>query len=208
MASLVIGIILSLFLVAFCFAIFVAGGNSIFNFVTLFPMMAIFWAIDIVFIVNGVKKVKSNKKTEMYGEDAFGFLLKIKESGIYVNSKPELEGTFLVYVSSLNRVIEITESIGFDDRRYRISPYIKLKSFEGDINIEDILAKEMVPEYIRERFEQTKRTTNVIFGSNSSFNKESSIGENTKATSSINSTTSNDYDNYNDDSDDDPIKYL
>ena len=215
MASLVVGIILSLFLFAFCLVIFTAGGNSIFNFVTLLPMMLFFWAIAIVFIVKGVKKVNANKRTEMHGEDTFGFLLKIKESGLYVNNTPELEGTFLVYVSSLNKVVEITETIGFDDSRYRISPYVRLKYFEGDINIEDILIEEMVPEYIRKRFEQAKHTTtNIIFGNGLNFDKESSVEDNINPTGSINSKINNnynynDYDNYNDDSDDDdPIKYL
>ena len=57
--------------------------------------------------------------------------------GSYVNDAPEYQADVYLYITSEGRTETITEIIGFDPMKYPIKSYVKVKYYQGDINIEE-----------------------------------------------------------------------
>lgn len=102
-------------------------------FVTLF--LSIFWYVGIVFVKAGYKQYKANKNTDLYGEECFGKVIKVYETGAYVNDSPEYKADFVVYIPSINEVLVVSEVIGYTTREYPIGSSIRGKYYNGDVNI-------------------------------------------------------------------------
>lgn len=110
-------------------------------FSTMNPMLIImailFYGIGIFLVVKGAKKLIKDKKTEKNGEECYGIVESTNTTGAYVNGRPEYEALVQIYISSQNKTERITEKIGFDYNKYPIGSYVKVKYYNGDINIKE-----------------------------------------------------------------------
>ena len=99
--------------------------------------LSIFWIIGIYLIKSGLKEIRTNKATDDFGEECFGIITDIYETGTYVNSVPELKAELKAYIPSLGRTISAAEKIGLADKvtEYDIGTYVLLKYYNGDVNI-------------------------------------------------------------------------
>ena len=75
------------------------------------------------------------KKTEKYGEICYGIVTNVYPDGSYVNNAPEYQADVYLYITSEGRTDTITEIIGFDPMKYPTKSYVKVKYYQGDINI-------------------------------------------------------------------------
>ena len=99
--------------------------------------ISIFWIVGIYLIKTGLQEVRTNKATDNFGEECFGIITDIYETGTYVNSVPELKAELKAYIPSLGRTISAAEKIGLADKviEYDIGTYVLLKYYNGDVNI-------------------------------------------------------------------------
>lgn len=111
--------------------------------------IGIFVVIGLVIMIKGLKKVIANAKTSKHGEDGYAILRDILPTGSYVNGVPELKGVFFIYVLSNNHTEMIEEIIGFNPLKYQVNNYVKVKYYNGDINIIEKVSDELVPEHIK-----------------------------------------------------------
>ena len=120
--------------------------------ILLWPKLffGLFLLIGIIFIVIGVIKIIRNRNTDLYGEECYGRICNIYNSGAYVNGRAELKADVLVYIESLACTKTISEVIGFDYNKYPIGSYVRCKYFNDDINVESIVNYEDIPIIISE----------------------------------------------------------
>ena len=180
MFQVIFGLFWLLFTAFFTFISY-AGGTTIsvngqivsqeeFN-AMLFPkiFLGIFWAIGIIMIIWGLKKIIRNYKTDTYGEVCYGKIINIFNSGTYVNNIPELKARVSVYIESLGTLEEIEEVIGLaTKKKYNIGDYIEGKYYNGDINIESYIPETMIPSHLRHTFDNvlvsTSENTIIVDG--------------------------------------------
>jgi hypothetical protein len=106
----------------------------------VFIILGLFVAIGLFMFIKGLKKIIQNKKTEKYGEICYGIITNVYPDGSYVNDAPEYQADVYLYITSEGRTETITEIIGFDPMKYPIKSYVKVKYYQGDINIEEGLS--------------------------------------------------------------------
>ena len=131
-------------------------------FVVLF--LSIFWYVGIIMLKSGIKQYKANKNTDLYGEECFGKITSIYESGTYVNENP-------VYIPSINDVLTVSEVIGYSKKEYPLGTPVRGKYYNGDINIIERgpivtispFAEEKINEYMK-HYGLTPQDTVVIDG--------------------------------------------
>lgn len=121
----------------------------------LFPkiFLGLFWIIGIFFIIKGAKKILIDRRTSLSGEETFARIIDMYPSGASVNGIPEIKADFCVYIPSLNDTEIISEILGLNVMKYQIGSYLSVKYFEGDININDIVAGEQIPYEIKENLD-------------------------------------------------------
>ncbi len=98
-------------------------------------IIGLFIAIGLYMLIKGIKKIIQNKKTEKYGEICYGIVTNVYPDGSYVNNAPEYQADVYLYITSEGRTDTITEIIGFDPMKYPTKSYVKVKYYQGDINI-------------------------------------------------------------------------
>jgi len=128
--------------------------------VALIPMLAfmsIFWAIGIIILVIGIKKYKTDKATEKFGDECYAKIVNVYPSGTTVNGRREFKADFLVYVSMSRAVKKIAEIIGFDPVDFPVNSYARVKYYNNDINIKEIISVNSVPVNIRDAIESYKK---------------------------------------------------
>ena len=116
----------------------------------------IFWAVGIFMLVKGIRKIIRDTSTNLKGEECFGKVCNIYNSGSYVNGKPELKADILVYINSIQETKMLSEVIGFDMYKYRIGSYVKLKYYNDDINLEGIIDVSELPSDAKYQFEKSQ----------------------------------------------------
>lgn len=104
--------------------------------------IGIFWVIGIFMLFKGIIKIIKDTSTNMNGEECFGRICDIYPSGARVNGRPEFKADFLVYIPSTQETTVISEKIGFNRYKYSKGYYVRLKYYNGDINIEEIIDDE------------------------------------------------------------------
>lgn len=119
--------------------------------------------VGIVFIILGLIKIIKNFLTSKKGEECYGCVKEIKESGKYINNYPIYKAEFNVYVESTCEKIEIEEEIGTKPEKYPIGSYVKVKYYNKDINIIDKLDENLIPEEIKQKIkvEVTNETIEI-----------------------------------------------
>lgn len=173
MAEVIIGLIWILFMTIFTWVFYFSGGNISVNvqMVTqeefnamLFPkvFIGVFWIIGIALLFFGLKKIIRNLKTSKNGMECFGKIIKIYPSGTYINGRPELKADFVVYLSEENKVEIISEVIGMDEYKFPRGGWVKLKHYEGDINVVDVVTEYEVPLNIVDMIDSTYNEKTIL----------------------------------------------
>lgn len=109
------------------------------------PFFGLFYAIGIIMIVIGAKKVAKNNKTEKFGELTFGKILRIFQSGNYVNGNPELKADIGAVNPNTKMLESFSEVIGFAPAKYRVGEYVLLKLYNNDVNIVERANESSIP---------------------------------------------------------------
>lgn len=157
MFHLLFGIAWTAFSSLFMFLIFLADEtetNSGFMNELLFPkiLISVFILIGISLIISGIKQILRNKKTNAIGKISFGKILSIFPNGTYVNNKPYFDANILV-VHDDRTVCMYKETIGRNKHNYKIGDYLKVKYYNGDINIIEKVSDISIPLTTREDIE-------------------------------------------------------
>lgn len=127
-----------------------------FFFEMLFPIviLGIFLIVGITLIVKGFKKLVIDFSTNTKGEECFGKIYNTYNSGVYINESPELKADILVYIPSIGETRVISEVIGFDRLKYPFGSFVKLKYYNGDINLQAVVDEQELPANARAEFEK------------------------------------------------------
>lgn len=121
-----------------------------------------FLTIGIIFIIKGLIKIIKDILTSKKGEECYGCVENIKETGEYVNGQPIYKSDFVIYVESEYTTKKISEKIGMNPERYPIGSFVKAKYYDNDINILDKIDEINIPEEIREKIKVEVSPTNEI----------------------------------------------
>lgn len=161
MFNLIFGLCFAMFSLVFLVA-FISSGvvNEGFTFSLLFPLtiIGIFLIVGLGIFIRGVKQIITNRKTSLRGEECYAILKEIMPTGSRINGMPELKGTFLVYILSLNKTEMIEEIIGFNMFKYKVNDYVKVKYYDGDINVLEIVGHDLVPSNVRRKLGESDNT--------------------------------------------------
>lgn len=120
----------------------------------LLLFLGLFWFIGIAISVKGIRKIIINYNTDTKGEECYGRISRIYNSGNYVNDRPELKADVIVYIQSLSDTEVISEVIGFDYGEYSEDSYVRVKYYNGDINFEEVIDENMIPISIKEKLDE------------------------------------------------------
>lgn len=118
----------------------------------------LFWAIGLTMLAIGLKKIIRNTATNINGEDCFGKVCNIYNSGTYVNGNPEFKADIVVYISSIQETKIISEVVGFNRNQYPIGSYVLLKYYNGDINVIGKADELIIPSYSKYELEKAQPT--------------------------------------------------
>ena len=161
----------------------------------------IFWLVGLTILCIGVKKLIRNANTNKFGEECFGVVCNIYNSGTYMNDAPELKSDVLVYIPSLNETKVISEVVGVGQSEYEVGSYVRLKYYNDDINLEGIVDEDELPSATKLILEKSPEFNNKTINNNF-VNRD-------KYTKKDNEEY--DYNDYNEDyeeNDDGPINYM
>lgn len=123
--------------------------------------MGIFWAVGIIMIIIGLRKIIKNAQTDKFGEICYGRIIDIRRSGAYVNNVPELKAIVTVYIESLGTTEDVEEVIGLaTKRKYQVGDYIEGKYYNGDINIDSYVPENVIPLHIQEKLKDLRISAN------------------------------------------------
>jgi len=111
----------------------------------LFIFFIVFEIIGLYMLISGIKTIIKDKKTKKYGTQCFGIVRDIQQTGAYVNDNPEYKALLDIVNPETNQIEKIEEIVGFDYRKYPINSYIQCKYYEGDINIDRVVAENEIP---------------------------------------------------------------
>ena len=111
-------------------------------------IFAVLWAAGIYILIRGIKKIIADHKTDVYGEECFGIVTKIFESGAIANGKPQFKAMVEAYVSSTGETLYLSEVVGYGTTEYGVGDYISVKYYNGDINILGHADKETIPQHV------------------------------------------------------------
>lgn len=116
--------------------------------------LGLFWVVGLFMIGWGLTKIIKNTLTKVKGEECYGRITNVYKSGAYVNDRPELKADFLVYMPSIQDTQILSETIGFNRYKYPIGSYVRLKHYNGDINIEGIIDEFELPSDAKYHFDE------------------------------------------------------
>lgn len=171
MSELIFGVIWTIFIAFFTLGAYGTNGNVTVNgnlvshdefSSMLFPkiIIGLFWVIGFWLIFQGLKKIIKDSTTNKNGEICFGKICNIYHSGTYVNGYPELKADILVFIPSTQETKTISEIIGFDINKYQIDSYVRLKYYNGDVNIEDVVDSSILPLNAQDILVSSRNTEN------------------------------------------------
>ena len=134
----------------------------------LFIFFILFELIGLYLLISGLIKIIKDKKTKKYGVQCYAVIDDIQETGSYVNNNPEYKA-ILNFVNPVTHQVEtIEEIIGFDYNKYPINSYILCKYYQNDINLENLIYENEVPEDIKKQLvpkQQVPNYSNLEFSS-------------------------------------------
>ena len=78
-----------------------------------------------------------------------------------INHRPMYNIDVDVYIPSKQTMITITEEIGMDIGKYPLESIVKIKYYNNDINIKEVVDYNSIPLNIRDYFEKYESSTNT-----------------------------------------------
>lgn len=138
------------FMVVFTiFAILGSLGSQSFNLMAI-PFLGLFWYIGIYMLKNGLKKMKADLATEDFGEECFGRIAELSSTGS-TNGNTYYKATIIAYLPKEGIVKTFQEDIGYNYYEFPEGSYLRLKYFQDDVNIKEIVNENIIPEKIKNR---------------------------------------------------------
>lgn len=114
--------------------------------------LGVFLVIGIVMIVIGIRKIWCNSTTARYGRETHGIVIDVYPSGSRINGRPILNASVAI-IEEDGSIGEYVESIGMSYTKYRPGYFVKVKHYNGDINILETVEPGMVPYGLKEKLE-------------------------------------------------------
>lgn len=122
-------------------------GSQGFNLMTI-SFLALFWYIGIYILKSGLKKKKADVATENFGEECFGRITELSSAGS-TNGNTFYRATIIAYLPQEGIVKTFQEDIGYNYYEFPEGSYLRLKYFQDDVNIKEIINENKIPEKIR-----------------------------------------------------------
>lgn len=116
-------------------------------------LVLIFGGVGCILFVHGLKEIIRNNKTENYGQECFGKVVYIYDTGTRVNESILYGAEVIVYINSEHRTMIVKEKVGFNPELYKVGTYVKVKYYRGDINFIGGVSESSVPIFIKESIE-------------------------------------------------------
>ena len=113
--------------------------------VPLILFLLFFLSIGIFIMFLGRKEIKRDKQTEEFGEITYGRISNFVPTGAYVNGTPELAVEIIAYVPETGTTQTFKETIGFGTPKYSMGGFLRLKYYNGDVNIDASVDEREVP---------------------------------------------------------------
>lgn len=142
------GIIWTIFITFFTIIVISAGGVGDF-----LVFLIVFWLVGIIILKNGIKKIIADRNTELYGEECFGRICEISSIGSS-NGNSFYQAKISVYVPSEGITKIVSEDIGYDYNKFKKGSYLKLRYYENDVNIKQVVDDNYLSEKIKSRINQ------------------------------------------------------
>lgn len=114
------------------------------------PFFAFFWYIGISMLKSGYKKMQADIATEDFGEECFGRICKLSSTGSS-NGNTYYEATIIAYLPKEGNIKTFKEDIGYNFYEFPEGSYVRLKYFQNDVNIKEIVNENIIPEKTRNR---------------------------------------------------------
>lgn len=111
------------------------------------------FGMSVFLIVKGIKQIIKDRKTDINGIDTYGCILKTFSTGNSINDLPEMKAEILTYLENERTIKKFEEVVGFDSSKYSIGTFLRLKQFEDDINIVEVVTRDLIPSYILEELD-------------------------------------------------------
>ena len=134
--------------------------NSVVMSLFLFSFFILFEVIGLYMLISGLRQIIKDRKTKKRGIKCYGIVNDILITGSFVNGYPEYK-VVLDFVNPETKKLEtIEEIIGFDYYKYPIDSIVLGKYYKGDINLEDVISENEIPEDIKEVFISSRQVPN------------------------------------------------
>ena len=133
MDKLIFGLVWELFVGVFFLICIFAGVLDLF--VILFFLLFLLAGGFVLYL--GIKDILKDRKTSANGEICYGIITNIDSdsSSVQVNGQSQYKATVDFYVSSMNCMKSLSESVGYKFGKYSIGSCVKIKFYNDDINI-------------------------------------------------------------------------
>lgn len=138
--------IMSLIFTIVALGICLFGDEPFFFFGLLFLIP--FWTIGIIFLKQGIVKIKRDNNTKKLGRDSFALVMEFTDSGCYVNGYPIWNAHLLVMTDY--GVEEFVESVGTNPQ-FDIGDIVSVKYHNRDVNVGAKVHESMLPEGIKQQ---------------------------------------------------------
>ena len=117
--------------------------------------LGLFLCIGFWMIGNGWKQIKKDRDTEKYGKLAYAKIIDISRTGSSVNGRPELQAQVLFVKNGMDYLYH--EIIGFDQNKYRVGQYVRIKHHEDDVNIINVVNRDSIPRDVADELDSFAR---------------------------------------------------
>lgn len=131
------------------------------------PFLGVFWYIGIYMLKNGLKKMKADISTEDFGEECFGRIYKLSSAGS-TNGNTYYRATIIAYLPKEGIVKFFNEDIGYNCYDFPEGTYLRLKYFQDDANIKEIVNENIIPEKIKNKLVIPENENEGIYNNSNS----------------------------------------
>ena len=159
MFKIIFGLFFILITVPFWVVIIGSGEYFALLFISIFDI------VGLVFFISGLKKAIKDGKTRRNGVETYAQINAVLPSGTYVNDVPELKGEFTVFNPNTYQTENVTEILGVGAFKYQVGQVVKVKYYDGDINIIEIVDISQVPGDASKFFTTPVASTPSVVGS-------------------------------------------
>ncbi len=117
-----------------------------------------FMLIGIGITIHSARHVIIDRKTDLYGTEAYAVITDILDSGTRINHVPQLK-SYLRIISKDGNILYMTESIGDNPMHLMSGDIVLVKYTDRDVNILQRVERYNLPSEIADRLEEEYRNT-------------------------------------------------